>query len=117
MESVEPESTGGNGPLLSAEADFLRWVVERAVRRLAVRRVWLFGSRARNDARPRSDFDLAFDVPASSVPAWAAFCAEVEEEAPTLHALDLVRFDLAGETMRQRILREGIALYENPRIA
>lgn len=47
-------------PRTRAVAD---WLVERLARHPAVRRVILFGSRARGDHRERSDIDFAFDAP------------------------------------------------------
>jgi hypothetical protein len=36
----------------------LSWLVQRLVEELDPLEIWLFGSRARGDARPDSDFDL-----------------------------------------------------------
>jgi predicted nucleotidyltransferase len=39
---------------------------ERAIRAQGVRKLWLFGSRARGDHRPDSDIDVLLDVPAEA---------------------------------------------------
>ncbi|MBW2701630.1 MAG: nucleotidyltransferase domain-containing protein [Deltaproteobacteria bacterium] len=97
---------------LAAFPPFVADLLDRAIRELQVEKVWLFGSRARGDALPRSDFDLAFVVPPDRRDAWPPFCAGVEEDARTLHQIDLLRWDSAPEEMRQRILAEGVLLYE-----
>lgn len=51
----------------------------------------LFGSRARGDARPKSDYDLAFEFDSKKHSHdWSAFCLEVQENAPTLLPLNLM---------------------------
>src|SRR5690348_15960942 len=75
-----------------AEPAGLQDFLGQAERALALRRVYLFGSRARGDARTNSDLDLAFEH--SSSPAeWADFVNIAREEAPLLLDLDLI--DLA----------------------
>ena len=49
----------------------------------SLQRVWLFGSRARGDHRPRSDIDLAFERDALALD-WYAITEWLEETAPTL---------------------------------
>jgi len=50
-------------PLSPAELERLRPVLERIVARLHPEEIWLFGSRAENRARPKSDFDLLAVLP------------------------------------------------------
>ncbi len=73
-----------------------------------MKKVVLFGSRARGDSRERSDIDLA--VIGGDV---VRFALDVEEETPTLLMFDIV--DL-GKTVQQELLQsirqEGIVLYE-----
>jgi predicted nucleotidyltransferase len=82
--------------------DLVQQIVRAAQRALDLRRAILFGSRARTDARPGSDIDLAFEH-ASTDAEWAAFVNEMADQAPTLLGLDLV--DL--RQVRARILQEG----------
>lgn len=95
----------GAGPAVEA-------IVQRALALVGPRRVWLFGSRARDDAATLSDIDLAFEGGdprgASALRAW------VDEEAPTLLDVDLVDLDRADRTLRDAVQREGILLYERP---
>src|SRR5690606_4806710 len=52
---------------------FLTDVVSKARDELKVKRVILFGSRARGDHQPRSDVDLAFEFEKSKQSAWNVF--------------------------------------------
>lgn len=77
-------------------------------RRYGVKKVILFGSRARGDYRPKSDIDLAFtggDGP--------RFSLDVDEETSTLLQFDIVNLDgPVSEELRESIAREGVTLYE-----
>lgn len=53
-------------PLSPTELERLRPVLERIVARLHPEEIWLFGSRAENRARPKSDFDLLAILPDST---------------------------------------------------
>jgi predicted nucleotidyltransferase len=77
----------------------------------SVRRVILFGSRARGDAEARSDVDLAVEAPGASARDWLRL-VDMAEDADTLLAIDLVRLEEAPSDLRQRIEAEGLALYE-----
>lgn len=84
--------------------------------RPGVRRVFLFGSRARGDARPASDFDLAVDAPGADAREWSDIRAPVDD-APTLATIDLVRFDEASPGLRAAIEQEGVLLVDDERLA
>ena len=79
-----------------------------------VEQVVLFGSRARGDARPRSDIDLAVAAPRANAIDWARIC-DVVDEAETLLKVDLTRLDRAPNELRDEILREGVLLYARRR--
>ena len=51
----KPRANKGRFP---TESDALDWLVRRLVEDFDPAAIWLFGSRARGDARPDSDFDL-----------------------------------------------------------
>jgi predicted nucleotidyltransferase len=85
----------------------LEYVTELARRVICPTRILLFGSRARGDHGERSDYDLAFDFPASFEPHWARFVLDAQEGAPTLCGLDLVNLREARQELRDRILNEG----------
>lgn len=77
----------------------------------SLRRVWLFGSRARGDHRERSDIDLAFEFDAGAA-GWHDLLGWLEDDAPTLLFVDAVRLDRASERLRAEVAREGIVVYE-----
>ena len=77
-------------------------------RKYDVKKVILFGSRARGDFKRTSDIDLAVEGGE-----FAKFALDVEEDTPTLLEYDIV--DLCREMqplLREAILREGRVLYE-----
>ncbi|WBL37194.1 nucleotidyltransferase domain-containing protein [Tepidiforma flava] len=86
------------------------WVVARLGGDPRIRRIILFGSRARGDARERSDVDLAIEAPGADPVAWDDILAALDE-APTLLQLDVVRLEDAPEALRAAIEREGIELH------
>lgn len=85
----------------------VRPLVARLEAAPGVRRVVLFGSRARGDHRARSDVDLALDAPGLSRAAWVRLRGDADE-ARTLYRVDLVRLDEVPDRLRQRIEAEGI---------
>lgn len=76
-----------------------------------VRSVILFGSRAYGDADPRSDIDLAISAPGINTRRWLDMKL-LAEEAPTLLSISLVRLDDSPSELRDRVLKEGVVLYE-----
>lgn len=90
--------------------DFIVW---SAKEKLMPERIILFGSRARGDAREHSDYDIAFELPPGITNnEWAGFCADVNENAPTLLSLDLVNINTIDDSFKEKIHKEGIVLYE-----
>jgi len=79
-----------------------------------VERVILFGSRARGDAAPRTDIDVAVECPTADIRRWFEI-EEAAENAPTLLKIDLIRLDRAPEDLAANIRREGRVLYERER--
>jgi predicted nucleotidyltransferase len=89
------------------------FVSQCAIRYPEIQRISLFGSRARGDAKERSDFDFAVVAPTISREQWSRFAFELEENVPTLCAVDLVRFDgKITAALRDRIQKEGVVVYE-----
>ncbi len=76
-----------------------------------VERILLFGSRAKGDAEPRSDIDIAVSCPAADTRTWLDIC-RLAEEAETLLKVDFVRLEEASPEFRERIESEGRVLYE-----
>ena len=90
----------------------LKPIVIEEIRQLArengIRRIVLFGSRARGDYWRASDIDLAV---------WGGdiqnFAFDVDEETSTLLKYDVIDMDKGvQEELRESIDREGIVLYE-----
>lgn len=88
-----------------------RAVVQRLVDIAEVESVWLFGSRARGDATPRADIDLAIAAPAATPERWHLILARIED-APTLLHVDVTRLEAASPAFRAKILRTGRLLHE-----
>jgi predicted nucleotidyltransferase len=90
----------------------IRRVVELGVCAVDPDRVILYGSRARGDARKDSDYDLAFVFPRDHRGKWVRYLADFDDAALTLLPVDLVDWNQAPESLRGKIRKEGITLYE-----
>lgn len=77
-----------------------------------IRRVILFGSRARGDYEERSDIDLAIDVPGVEVGAWDRISHYVESHSKTLLPIETIWLQRAGKPLVLNIEKEGVVLYE-----
>ena len=80
--------------------------------RLAGHRVVLFGSRARGDARPRSDFDLAVvgDVPLDLKDFYAL--EDELDKLPTLYRFDWVDLERSSNRFKESALENAEGIYE-----
>lgn len=82
--------------------------IRALARKHGVRRVILFGSRARGDYRRKSDIDLAVEGGD-----FLNFSLDVDEETSTLRLFDFI--DMSEEVplaLLAAIKKEGIVLYE-----
>lgn len=77
----------------------------------AVKRVVLFGSRARGDNYPRSDIDLAVSMPGGTAADWQQV-VDAAESVKTLLTIDLVRWEEAPADLKARVASEGEVLLE-----
>ena len=77
-----------------------------------LRKVVLFGSRARGDFDDRSDIDLAIQTMSDDIRDWDAVCQYFEEHTNTLLSLDLTWLQHAATNLAKRIADEGVVLYE-----
>jgi predicted nucleotidyltransferase len=71
--------------------------------------VWLYGSRAHGNFRPRADIDLAVEAPRADARDWDRVL-EIVENADTLLEIDCVRLDTVDPDFRVRLMRDAIAL-------
>jgi len=74
-------------------------------------RILLFGSRARGDAEPTSDFDFAIDV-GSKIP--LDVIARIEDEIKELHTLksvDIIDLNRVNPAFKTIILKTGVNIY------
>lgn len=86
--------------------------LRRTFRRFpVVKEARVFGSRATGHAGRASDLDLAISAPGASPAEWADLC-DALEDAPLIYELDLIRLErTANERLKEKIAREGIAIY------
>jgi len=93
--------------------EILESLIDAIVAKVKPARILLFGSRARGDGDGRSDFDLAVERPDRA--RWVELALDLEESRVTLlkvDLVDLVDLDRASPEFRERILAEGVAVYE-----
>ncbi|MBW7927408.1 MAG: nucleotidyltransferase domain-containing protein [Fimbriimonadaceae bacterium] len=69
--------------------DILKQIVDRLLANFEVRRVVLFGSRARGGARPDSDYDILAEVE-SDLPFWERHCRALRPFRGRKYGLDLL---------------------------
>ena len=87
----------------------LSFVQEAACKFGSPKRIFLFGSRARGDHKPLSDYDIGVEADNELTKNWAKFWSQVDEGAPTLCKIDLVLMNSEiSEELRTQILSQGI---------
>lgn len=92
---------------IGLKENVLSALTELAVK-YGVKKIVLFGSRARGDYRRTSDIDLA--ITGGDV---VRFMLDAEELVPTLLKFDIVNLDGAVQKeLVESIEREGVAIYE-----
>lgn len=77
-----------------------------------VTRVTLYGSRARGDFKPKSDYDFCFWFAEGDRAVIGNIFEMVRQRNPTLFALDLVNWTDASEGLRAAITQQGKVIYE-----
>lgn len=87
----------------SIEQDIISIAIKNDIKKLI-----LFGSRARGDFKRTSDIDLA--VEGGNI---SAFAVQVDEEVSTLLEFDIINLDgRVQKELLESIQREGVLLYE-----
>ena len=77
-----------------------------------IEKIILFGSRARGDAAPRADIDLAVLCPTATMQDWLLI-VDIVDDADTLLKIDLIRVDTLSDTnpLQDKIQKDGVVLY------
>jgi predicted nucleotidyltransferase len=88
-------------------------LVRLLVEEVGATRVRLYGSRARGDHQPKSDFDLAVDFPPERTSDWRRFLADFDDRPITLQQVDLLDMNRCPPSLRMAVDTEGIVLYES----
>lgn len=112
---------GASGQAATAEEGqaVLAEIVRRLVAALHPERIYLFGSRARGDAQPDSDYDLLVVVPASNLDryqrdllAFDALCGVGVSKDVLVYTREEFEFrSKAASSLPATVLREGKLLY------
>jgi uncharacterized protein len=93
----------------------IKLIIEEITSKLSpvtsVKKIILFGSRARGDSDPKSDIDIAINCPQASQRQWLSINEKIDE-INTLLSIDVVRFDKVPDELCEKIKREGIVIYE-----
>lgn len=74
-------------------------------------RIYLFGSRARGDNRPDSDYDIVIDVNSWDFSVWDFFDCQEDLEQTLGKNVDLVALDDIYGKFRERVLNEMVLAY------
>lgn len=89
----------------------VQFLVNSAQKNSFIKKLILFGSRARGDHHERSDYDVAVEL--CDVQAWPSWALETRENVPTLCGLDLVKLDQdMSEDFKKVIKAEGVVIYD-----
>ncbi|MFZ4403838.1 MAG: nucleotidyltransferase family protein [Pseudobdellovibrionaceae bacterium] len=87
-------------------------VLDLSINKVHPKKILLFGSRARNNARENSDYDIAFEIDDQFDSEWVDFLVDVDDKVYSLLPMDLINIkDLSGEYL-MNLQKEGIVLYE-----
>ena len=105
--------------IVQAADPFIEQIVQRLVAALTPERIYLFGSQARGDAGPDSDYDLLVVVPMSKLPRYrrdqAAFDAligvGVAKDVLVLTHDEFERQRTVVCSLPATVEREGVLLY------
>ena len=83
------------------------------IKNFGVKKVILFGSRARGDYRNNSDIDLAFIFDNNDKDNFIKMQAKLEE-LNTLYKFDVIDFNtLKNDKFKEEILKDGIVIFGN----
>ena len=109
-ETVLPSASDWDVRHLPNMPRFLTELIAQASVQLDVDKIVVFGSRARCDHRPTSDYDLCFFL--RSPRNWSKYVIDATDSASTLCRLDLLSFTELDQKLAQEILDHGVVLYD-----
>jgi predicted nucleotidyltransferase len=98
-------------PDFQALPDSVQSIVKLLTKAVQPERIRLFGSRARGDFRPDSDFDIAVYFDRAKTSEWNRILVELEEKPISLFKIDLVDFESVSPEFKKNIAAEGCDLY------
>jgi hypothetical protein len=105
LDALEAREARSLDPLIAKHRVALRI----AAKRNGISRIWLFGSRARNQARPDSDVDILYQaMPGKDL--WATSSFQVDAEAILGVKVDVADLDALKPEMRASILPEAVPI-------
>ena len=96
------------------EADALADIRALCERSPGLDRVWIFGSRTRDDWRPRSDIDLAIDAPTWMRGEFGAF-EDAVRALPLVYKLDLVHWQTVTSPVFKEQIERDRKIFWQPR--
>ena len=87
------------------------FIIRKALKTMDVKKIILYGSRARKDSNKFSDYDIAIDTD-TDFSTWARFSLEIEDNVETLLPVDVVQLNSVNPELKNRIERDGKVLYD-----
>lgn len=100
--------------LFGLEADALADLRALCERSPGLERVWIFGSRARDDWRLRSDIDLALDAPTWTQGEFGAF-EDAVRALPLVYKLDLLHWQTVSSSVFKEQIKRDRKVFWEPR--
>lgn len=94
------------------EQEVLKQVLAILIREITPKKIYLFGSRAKEEATPHADFDLAIEGPPPPE-STKQVIKQLVEAASGLYSVDVVFLDEVESGFRELILATGKVLYES----
>ncbi|MCS7232177.1 MAG: nucleotidyltransferase domain-containing protein [Elusimicrobiota bacterium] len=97
---------------MNVSEKLIKEIIEKITQKVEVDKIMIFGSSVRKDGTKKSDIDLAI-FGLKEIEKLPVLKEELNEEIPTLRDIDIVVFEqLTNERLKQRILEEGVIIYE-----
>ncbi len=98
---------------MTSEKEVLDYIIQYATSSIHPQKIILFGSRARGDAKERSDYDIAFDAPNMKEDDWNRLCVDIVDQLPTLLNVDLIWLSQCKrKEFLDAIAKDGVIIYE-----